>query len=348
MSPRLPEPRTTTSRSETSFLARFCRLPGRLADRVADHRALLVPAGDPLDLAARERALDQVVEPVAVALLEGRALGLPVVGEDDDLVRPRRVLARHRDVTELVVELAERLERVGPLETRVVSDLVVAREGRVHGGPAAHDVGQDTRDDQVAHEDAERATHQRVDASAVAARVDVPANRPQRGRPLQDDFPAEQDERARGVVSVGEEAAVAGVRLLLRLHPAHGEDHVLGLAGKKVAAAGAAVDEQADACPAPPFDLRAVGRRRARHHRGGLLLHPAKGRDVLVRAQEDAGLAGARLRREISLPLDETDACRAPSGPCWAHCRRASPGAARAARARRSRGRRSRGRRCSR
>ena len=31
--------------------------------------------------------LDELVEAVAVALLEGRALGLPVVGEDDDLVR---------------------------------------------------------------------------------------------------------------------------------------------------------------------------------------------------------------------------------------------------------------------
>ena len=62
-------------------------LPGRLADGVADHRALLVPAGDPGDLAPRERALDELVEAVAVALLERRALRLPVVGEDDDLVR---------------------------------------------------------------------------------------------------------------------------------------------------------------------------------------------------------------------------------------------------------------------
>ena len=37
----------------------------------------------------------------------------------------------------------------------------------------------------------------------------------------------------------------------------------------------------------------------------GLLLHPAEGRDVLVRAEQDARLAGARLRGEIGLPLGQ-------------------------------------------
>ena len=78
---------------------------------------------------------------------------------------------------ELVVELAQRLERVGALEAGVVRDLVVAREGRVDGGSAAHDVGEDAGDDQVAHEDAERSAHQRVDAAAVPARVHVAADR---------------------------------------------------------------------------------------------------------------------------------------------------------------------------
>ena len=85
----------------------------------------------PGDVAARERALDELVEAVAVALLEGRSLRLPVVGEDDDLVRPRGVAAGALDVAEVVVELAQRLEGVGALEARVVRDLVVAREGRV-------------------------------------------------------------------------------------------------------------------------------------------------------------------------------------------------------------------------
>ena len=58
---------------------------------------------------------------------------------------------------------------------------------------------------------------------------------------------AEQDERSRDVEPVGEERAVAGVRALLGLHAADGEDDLLGLAREQVAAARAAVDEQADA-----------------------------------------------------------------------------------------------------
>ena len=56
---------------------------------------------------------------------------------------------------------------------------------------------------------------------------------------------------------------------------------------------------------APPLDLRAVRRCRARHHRRGLLLHPAERRDVLVRSQQDPRLAGTGLRGEIGLPLGQ-------------------------------------------
>ena len=82
------------------------------------HRVLLVAAGDARHAAAAERPLDELVEPVAVALLERRALGLPVVGEHDDLVRPRGVAARAGEPAELLVELAQRLHRVGALAGR--------------------------------------------------------------------------------------------------------------------------------------------------------------------------------------------------------------------------------------
>ena len=45
---------------------------------------------------------------------------------------------------------------------------------------------------------------------------------------------------------------------------------------------------------------------RAGHQRRGLLLHPAERRDVLVRSEQDPRLAGARLRREIGLPLRQS------------------------------------------
>ena len=289
-------------------------LPGRFAHSESDHGALLVPARDPGHLAACQRAFDELVEAVPVALLERRSLGLPVVGEDDDLVRPWRIAGSELDLAEVVVELPECLEGVGPLEARVVRHLVVARERRVDRGAPAHEVGEDAGGDQVAHEDAQRAPHQRVDASAVTARLHVAALRPERRRQFEDDLPAEQDERAGRVVAVRKEGPIPGVRLLFCVHPADGEDHLVRLAREKVSPAGAAVDQKADARRTPPLDLRAIGRCRARHHRRGLLLHPSERGDVFVRAQEDPRLAGARLRREIRLPLDETVRVTRPAG----------------------------------
>ena len=108
--------------------ARGLAVPGRLVDGVADHRALLVAVEEVGHLAGGQRPLHELVEPVAVALRERRALRLPVVGEDDDLVRPRGVSARALDAPELLVELAQGLERVRSLQAGVMRDLVVARE----------------------------------------------------------------------------------------------------------------------------------------------------------------------------------------------------------------------------
>jgi hypothetical protein len=60
-----------------TFLRGVCT--GRLAHGEADHRVLLVPTRELGDAARRQRALDELVEPVAVALIEGRPLGLAVV-----------------------------------------------------------------------------------------------------------------------------------------------------------------------------------------------------------------------------------------------------------------------------
>ena len=130
------------------------------------------PLGTAATVPRLERPLDELVQSVAVALLEGRTLGLPVIGEHDQLVGPRRVAAGPLDAPELLVELAERLERVGALEARVVGDLVVAREGRVDRRAPAHHVGEHAEDDQVAdttHSVARRNGY----SAAVAARADV-------------------------------------------------------------------------------------------------------------------------------------------------------------------------------
>ena len=113
------------------------RAPGRLADRLPDGGVVLVARLDLGHAAAGERAPHQVLEAVAVSLQEGGALGLAVIREHDDLVGAGRVPAGPVDAPELLVQLAQRLEGVGPLEARVVGDLVVRGEGRVDGGRPA-------------------------------------------------------------------------------------------------------------------------------------------------------------------------------------------------------------------
>jgi hypothetical protein len=135
--------------------------------------------------------------------------------------------------------------------------------------------------------------------------ADVAPPRPQRRGPLEDHLPEEEHEHTRHVEAVREEGSVARVRPLVRLDPADGEDHLLGLAGQEIPATCAAAGEQADARRASPLDLRAVVGLRARHLPAALLLHPAEGRDVVIRAEQDPGLARACLRAEIRLPLGE-------------------------------------------
>src|SRR4051794_34727280 len=77
----------------------------RLTGGVEGHGLLLVAAGDRADGAVRERALDELLEAVAMTLAERGALGLAVVGEHDQLVGPRAVAAHVRDATEALVEL---------------------------------------------------------------------------------------------------------------------------------------------------------------------------------------------------------------------------------------------------
>ena len=100
--------------------ARPWRRPSRSRRRRPGPRRAGAPAG-------LQVALHQLVQAVAVALQEGGALRLAVVGEHDDLVGARGVLAGARDAPELLVDLAQHLEGVVALEPGVVGDLVVAR-----------------------------------------------------------------------------------------------------------------------------------------------------------------------------------------------------------------------------
>ena len=282
------------------------RLPSRrLGGGVTDHRILLVAALERADVAVSEVPLDELVEPVAVPLAEGRSLRLAVIGQDDELVRACGVAAGALDAPELLVELPQRFERVLAFEAGVVRDLVVAREGRVDRRPPLHHVAEDAVDNQVADDDAHRRPQERIGAAPMAARADVTPTLLRSGDPLDDQLPGEEDERPRDVEAVREEGAVARVGRALGLHAADREDHVVGAAREEVAAARASVREETRSARVPPLELGAVLRRRAGDERFSLLLDPAEGDDAVVRAEQDAGLRGAGLGGEVRLPLGE-------------------------------------------
>ena len=183
-------------------------------------------------------------------------------------------------------------------------DLVVAGERRVDGRHAAVHVLQHRERHQVAHEDAHHGAQERIAAAAVAARLHVAPPLARGGDQLEHDLPREQHDGAGDVRAVGQERAVAGVRRPLLGEPADGHQGALGLARQQVAAARSAGDEP-DAARVPALELGAVVGVRAADHPRGFLLDPAERGDVLVRAEQDAGLAGAGLRRQVGLPLDQ-------------------------------------------
>ncbi len=157
-------------------------LAGGLAHRLADHRVVLVARPHRGHARAPQVALDQLVQAVAVALLERGALRLAVVGEHDDLVGTRGILASARDPAELLVDLAQHLHRVGALEPGMVGDLVVAGEARVDSRDAVHHVADDAVDREVPDEDGQAGADERVAERTVTARSHVAAALAHRAR----------------------------------------------------------------------------------------------------------------------------------------------------------------------
>ena len=317
--------------------------PGGLVDRAPHGRVVLVARLDLGHGPARERAAHEVLEPVAVALEEGGALGLAVVREHDDLVGAGRVAPGALDAAELLVELAQGLERVGALEARVVGDLVVGGEGRVDRGAAGHHVGQHAVGPRGR---ARRRTSPRAAADrrrpggrAGARRAGSRGSRPS----TPGDLPDDEYQGAGDVEAVGVEGAVAGVGPLLGVDPADREDRLVGLARQQVAPA-----RRRRRPGAPP---RWRGGARSRRSR------PAPSRSSRARSpSRPSGRPGCRgssragcrpgwrrSGRRGRSPTPPGGGCRRrASAPSPGRCRRAWPGAGRAGRDRRSRGTRCR------
>ena len=144
-------------------------------ERVHERRALRRDVALDDRRAAAHQVADHLAEALAVALEERRAQALAVVGQDDELVRPGRVLGRLHDGPDRRVDAVERLERLDPLRAAVVGELVVVREVRVdHVRPAVH-LGDDQRGVHVAQEHVARGAHPGVlearGASAAGCRT---------------------------------------------------------------------------------------------------------------------------------------------------------------------------------
>ena len=185
-SPRLPEPTTaiadasatggssSTGRGRPRRRRRLARQGGTgdaSADALArgDLRQERVHEGRTLGLglglddrrAAAHQLADVLAEALAVALEERRAEALAVVRQDDELVRPRRLLGRLDQRRDRPVDAVERLERLDALRPAVVGELVVVGEVGVDDvGPAVHLV-DDQRGVHVAEEDVAGRPHAR-------------------------------------------------------------------------------------------------------------------------------------------------------------------------------------------
>src|SRR5215208_6302261 len=98
----------------------------------------------------------------AVALEEGGALRLTVVGEHHEMVRARGLLRRLLDTGELPIDLAQHRQRIRPLDARVVGDFIIGKKGRVGDRPACVEVADDRRHLEVALNHRSPRAHERV------------------------------------------------------------------------------------------------------------------------------------------------------------------------------------------
>ncbi len=124
--------------------------------------------------------MHQLPELDAVALAEGPALALAMIGEHDQVVGAGSLLDGSLQPLQPGVVLLQHGERIGLLDARVVCDLVIADEGRVGDRDPFDDVPEQGREVEVAHDDGDRAAQERVDAAAIdvlLAPLSLPARR---------------------------------------------------------------------------------------------------------------------------------------------------------------------------
>ena len=141
--------------------------------RVDEDRSLGLGLGLDQRRAPAHQAPDVLAEADAVALEERLAEALPVIGQDDELVGPRRLVGRLDERRDRPVDAVERLERLDPLGPAVMGQLVVVGEVGVDDvGAAVHLLDDQGRVD-VAQEHVAGGAHPGVLETAVHLRPDA-------------------------------------------------------------------------------------------------------------------------------------------------------------------------------
>jgi hypothetical protein len=256
------------------------------------------------------RTRDELLKTLAIFRREWPTQALTMIGQDDELIGPSCSGTGVDDPCDLVVDPADRTERLRPIRAAVVSHRVVAREvdvddGRAHPHLRQHELGRE--DPHGAVEDGplgrgiEATVHPRPDptkhlASALVQLrgelADHPGDDPNRVDRAQQERP-QPDERTGRTGLLGDRG--------------HRQVGPSCIAGHEVADARPSGRQKTLAVGLATGDLSGVTRVVGDEKSLCALLVPAKARDLVIVAVHDPGLARGRRRRQQREPWIEDD-----------------------------------------
>src|SRR2546428_2202480 len=256
------------------------------------------------DVGAHEPAGD-VLEACAETLAEERAGSLPMVGEDDEAIRPRSVELRSLDDRQDVVDAAKGLARLDPIDAGVMRDLVVVDQVGIDHARAFVHLLYDERRHEMAQHDVGRGAGERIRERACSTRRDS-ALAPCLDD-LLDDLPHAEDQPPYVRVRTHEEPIehVAPAQLTPGGLDRGGREVAARRVTRKQVADGRAVDEQAAAVGDAELDVVRIAGMIRYEESTAVLLEPAEAGDAVVAPVEDARLARGCLRRQQRLPRIE-------------------------------------------
>ncbi len=243
----------------------------------------------------RRQFLDKFLQGEMVALFEGGPTALSVVREDDKVIGARRVCCRALQPFELLVHLAQDVKGVLGFDARVMRYLVVPDKGGIGRGDAGEHVADQGVHVQLTNCGRGDGPQYWIPAAALLPVQDwiglVAARFPELVD-LQDDVPYGQEQGARKVVGVGEIGLKVGGVEAGQVGKRAGSHHHIGRVTREhVAPAGAVLNQQAVSTAEfllqPGHLLGAAGR----YDLLAIPVPPAKGRYILIVAEQDAGLA---------------------------------------------------------